>query len=194
RWERELDRLALAGVNLPLILPGHEAVIQRAFRGLAGLTDADLAAFLGGPAYLPFVTMGCLAGWDGPMPQRWIDARAELGARVLARARELGMRPVPPACAGHVPAAVASVPSTRRVEWTGFTTHALDPLGPLFGELGERYLRAQCELFGGTDHVYAADPFIESVPPADTPDEVAAVASAVLDAMTRGDPDATWVF
>ncbi|MQA77094.1 MAG: alpha-N-acetylglucosaminidase [Streptosporangiales bacterium] len=195
RWERELDRLALHGVNLPFVLTGHEAVIQRAFRGLdPGLDDAGVRAFLGGPAYLPFVTMGCLAGWDGPATQGWVDRRAELGARVIGRARELGMRPVLPGFAGHVPQQLAGRASTQVVDWTGFTTHALDPTDPLFADLGERYVAAQRELFGGTDHLYLADPFIESVPPAQTLDEVAATAAAVYEGMRRGDPDATWVF
>lgn len=195
RWERELDRLALHGVNLPFVLTGHEAVIQRAFRGLdPGLDDAAIRAFLGGPAYLPFVTMGCLAGWDGPATQGWIDRRAELGALVIGRARELGMRPVLPGFAGHVPRQLAGRASTQVVDWTGFTTHALDPTDPLFAELGERYVAAQRELFGGTDHLYLADPFIEAVPPAQSLDEVAATAAAVFEGLRRGDPDATWVF
>ena len=38
--------------------------------------------------------MGNLQKWGGPLPIPWIDKQAALQVQLLARMRELGMRPV----------------------------------------------------------------------------------------------------
>ncbi len=83
---------------------GHETVLFESFRRLGLGTNAALA-FVGDPVYLPFQFMGCLEGDRPVVTAEWLDARRELGARILARYRELGMRPILPAFTGHVPAA-----------------------------------------------------------------------------------------
>ena len=50
QWELELDWLALRGVNLPLAWVGYEYILIETFREV-GLTDADIASFLSGPAF-----------------------------------------------------------------------------------------------------------------------------------------------
>lgn len=192
RWEAELDRLAMYGVNLPLSAVGQEAIWQRVCRRF-GMSDDDIREFLGGPAYLPWLWMGCLSGWDGPMSQRWIDQHAELGQRIVARARELGMRPVLPAFAGHVPAQLAAGARTTEIEWAGFRTRLLDATDPLFAEISAVHLEEQAALLGDGDHLYAADPFIEVVPPAERPEDVAGVARTIYEGMRRHDPKAVWV-
>lgn len=192
RWEAELDRLAMNGVNLPLAVVGQEAAWQRVFRRF-GMADDAIREFLGGPAYLPWLWMGCLSSWEGPMPQTWIDRHAELGRRIIGRARELGMRPVLSAFAGHVPKDISGQARTTEIEWAGFRTRLLDATDPLFAEIAAVHLEEQAALFGDGDHLYAADPFIEVVPPADSPDDVAAVARTVYDSMRRHDPEAAWV-
>jgi alpha-N-acetylglucosaminidase len=91
-WEPFIDWMALQGVNMPLAVTGQEAV-WRAVGRRFGMTDAETEAFLAGPPYLPFQWMGCLDGHGGPLPKRWTDRRAELQKKILARERELGMRP-----------------------------------------------------------------------------------------------------
>ena len=50
--------------------------------------------------------MGNMEGWGGPLPQSWIDDQLSLQHQILSRMRELGMIPVLPAFAGHVPKAI----------------------------------------------------------------------------------------
>jgi len=69
-WEREIDWMALHGVTMPLNLVGHEAVLALAYSRL-GMSDVDIREFLGGPAYLPWLYMGCLDSFAGPMPASW---------------------------------------------------------------------------------------------------------------------------
>ncbi|TDD19623.1 alpha-N-acetylglucosaminidase [Nonomuraea diastatica] len=190
-WEREIDWMALHGITMPLAVTGHEAALYAAYSRL-GLDDHRIRSFLGGPGYLPFQFMGCLDGFAGPLPSSWIERHRELGARVLDRERALGMTPVLPAFTGHVPRETAAAARAGRREWQGFETWVLDPGDPLYERIGAEITRAQIELFG-TDHLYAADPFIEMIPIDADPAFPGAVAAATLAGLRAADPDAVWL-
>lgn len=195
RWEREIDWMALNGINTPLALTGHEAVVARVYREL-GLSDEEIAAYLPGPAFLAWGWLGNLEGWGGPLPAGWIEGQCELQRKILARERELGMRPILPAFAGHVPAALGRHFPQARVfagsGWNGFPpTYYLDPTDPLFERIATTMMRVQRELYGG-DGLYAADPFNEMTAGRTEPAYVAAVGEAVCRGMTAADPDALW--
>ncbi|MFG2007143.1 alpha-N-acetylglucosaminidase TIM-barrel domain-containing protein [Spirillospora sp. NPDC048911] len=190
-WEREIDWMALHGITMPLAITGHEAVLHTAYSAL-GLDDPTIRGFLGGPGYLPFQFMGCLDGFGGPLPSSWIEGHRELGARILDRERAFGMTPVLPAFTGHVPAGIAATAKAGRRDWQGFRTWVLDPADPLYERIGAEIARAQIELFG-TDHLYAADPFIEMIPVDADPAFPGAVAAATLGGLRAADPDAVWL-
>jgi alpha-N-acetylglucosaminidase len=187
-WAREIDWMALHGVTMPLSLVGHEAVLAMVYSRL-GMSDVDIRSFLGGPGYLPFVYMGCMDSFAGPLPVDWIPRRLELGRRILERQRALGMTPVLPAFTGHVPRQLAP-PGARTRFWQGMETTVVGPDDPLFRRLTAEIVTAQRELFG-TDHLYASDPFIEMIPAGD--DHPAAVAAAVVDGLRAADDEAVWV-
>ena len=188
QWEREIDWMALRGVTAPLMMVGHEAVVERVLLD-AGLDRDAVDGFLSGPAYLPWLAMGSLDGFAGPLPTGWADDHRELAARILCRQRELGMRPVLPAFTGHVPAVLSGGAGAR--DWQGHRTHVVGPEDPLFRRLAAATVRTQQE-FWGTDHRYAADPFIEMVPVEDDPGYPGRVAAALLAGLTDADPAATW--
>jgi alpha-N-acetylglucosaminidase len=195
-WERAIDWLALQGINMPLAVTGQEAVWQSVYKGM-GLSDADLDAFFVGPAYLPFGWMGCIDGWGGPLTQSWIDRHRGLQQKIVARERELGMRPVLQGFTGHVPEALrAHFPEAKFQQlpsWCNFPpTWFVDPQDPLFQQIGKAFIEEQTRLFG-TDHLYAADTFIEMPPPSDEPAFLDAMGKAVHGAMTAADPEAVWV-
>ncbi|MCC6144819.1 MAG: alpha-N-acetylglucosaminidase, partial [Candidatus Hydrogenedentes bacterium] len=195
-WECAIDWLALHGVNMPLAVTGQEGVWQAVYRNL-GLSDADLEAFFVGPAYLPFGWMGCIDGWGGPLPQHWIDRHRELQQKILARERELGMRPVLQGFTGHVPKALQThFPEARFQQlpsWCEFPpTSFVDPQDPLFQRIGQAFIEEQSREFG-TDHLYAADTFIEMPPPSSDPAFLDAMGKAVYNGMSAADPEAVWV-
>lgn len=187
-WEREIDWMALHGVTTPLMAVGHEAVIERVLLD-RGLDREATHRFLSGPAYLPWFIMGCLEGFAGPLPTGWIDRHRELAGRILRRQRELGMHPVLPAFTGHVPAELADRGGER--DWQGHRTRVIGPENPLFVELAADMVRVQQEMWG-TDHRYAADPFIEMVPVDDDPEYPGRVADALLRGLRDADPQAVW--
>ena len=51
RWQREIDWMALNGINLPLAFTGQEAIWQRVYHKI-GLAQQELDTFFGGPAFL----------------------------------------------------------------------------------------------------------------------------------------------
>ena len=194
QWERLIDWMALNGVNAPLSVTGQEAVWQATLRRL-GISDARIAAFLAGPPYLPFQWMGCLDGWGGPLPQSWIDRHEELERKILARQRQLGMTPVLQGFTGHVPPAIAEkYPDAKlhTIHWIEWQTRLLDPLDPLFPKVAGTFLEEQTRRFG-TDHLYAADTFIEMTPPSGDLKYLADLSRAIYQGMARTDPQAVWV-
>ena len=189
-WEREIDWMALHGISMPLAAVGHEAVLYDAWQEV-GLPEDVVRAHLGSPAYLPFQYMGCLEGFGGPLTTEWIEEHRELGRRILQRERELGMTPVLPAFVGSVPPSL-EVDSARTRAWQGFETTVLTPDDPLYRRLTRTIAETQHRVFG-TDHLYAADPFIEMVPVNDDPQYPARVAAVTLGGLIDADPEATWV-
>lgn len=196
RWEELIDWMALHGVNMPLAVTGQEAIWEKVYRDL-GLSDEQIGKFFVGPGYLPFGWMGCMDGWGGPLARSWIDRHLELEKRILARERELGMRPVLQGFTGHVPAAVREVfPKTQLKQlpsWAGFPpTYFVEPGDPLFRRIGTMFIAEQTRQFG-TDHLYASDTFIEMQPPSNDPAFLAAMGRSVYGAMSAADPQAVWV-
>ncbi len=193
-WEKLIDWMALNGVNAPLSVTGQEAVWVAAGRQL-GFTDDELRGFLAGPPYLPFGWMGCLDGWGGPLARTWVARHADLQKKILARERLFGMTPVLQGFTGHVPPATRQRFSSSRihtVKWAEWETLLLDPLDPLFGRFASAFLKEQRRLIG-TDHLYAADTFIEMTPPSGDPGFLAETAQAIYRGMADSDPQAIWV-
>jgi alpha-N-acetylglucosaminidase len=194
RWEREIDWMALHGINMPLAITGQEAVWQATLRKFK-MNDDEIHSFLCGPAFFAWQWMANLEGWGGPLPQSWIDSHVELEHKILARERELGMTPILQGFTGFVPLKLREKYPRARIQqkppWCRVFdgTAQLDPLDPLFRDLGKTFIEEQTRLFG-TDHWYAADPFHESKPPSEAPDYLPAVAKVILDTMQSADPQA----
>lgn len=194
QWERLIDWMALNGVNAPLAVTGQEATWQAVCKRLE-LSDEQIGQFLAGPPYLPFGWMGCLDGWGGPLPARWIDSHETLGKQILARERELGMTPIQQGFTGHVPPALAQkYPDAKlhTIDWIEWQTFLLDPLDPLFTKVAQLFLEEQTRRFG-TDHLYAADTFIEMKPPSGDLAYLDSMSKAIYRGMSATDPDAVWV-
>ncbi|WP_420111989.1 alpha-N-acetylglucosaminidase TIM-barrel domain-containing protein [Pseudactinotalea sp.] len=190
RWQREIDWMALHGITTPLTTLGHEAVLAHAFEA-HGADPADVLAWIGSSAHLPWTLMGCTNSFGGPLPRDWFARRLELARKVVDRQRELGMRTVLPAFDGHVPNSLAT-PQTPRTTWQGFATALLDPHEDAFGRIAETVTRTQADLLG-TDHLYSADPFIESIPPSGEAVDLTGYTAAIYHGMSAADPEATWV-
>ena len=196
RWEKEIDWMALHGINMPLAITGEEYIWDQVYRSY-GFTDEDLDPFFSGPSYFSWFWMGNLDGWGGPLPMSWKESHRDLQQKILQRQRELGMKPVLPAFTGHVPASFKKHFPDAKLKQTNWgndfeDTFILDADDPLFAEIGKKFLEVQKEIYG-TDHLYSADTFNENEPPSDDPQYLSELSSKVFEGMKAVDPDAVWV-
>ena len=200
RWEREIDFMALNGVNMPLAITGQEAVWQNVCRRL-GVPDDETREFLAGPVFLPWQWMGNLHGTGcdagGPLPQTWIDSHCDLQRKILERERSFGMTPILQGFFGHVPATFKQIFPNADIaqlrSWCGMApTWFLDPVDPAFAEVGSVFYEEQEKLYG-TDHLYAMDLFHEGAPRNGDEEYLARAGEAAHGTMAAADPQAVWV-
>jgi alpha-N-acetylglucosaminidase len=199
-WERGIDWMALNGINLPLAQTGNEYIWQKVWHGY-GLGDEEIRTLFTGPAYLPWHRMVNIDKWGGPLPQSYIDGQHDLQKQIVTRERELDMKPVLCAFAGHVPEALKTKQPAMKIEkippgWAGFSADYgcwfLDPMDPKFKGIQVRFLEEQQKEYG-TSHYYGTDPFNEITPPSWEPSYLAGVARAIYGGMAQVDPDAVWL-
>ncbi|HEY6246274.1 MAG TPA: alpha-N-acetylglucosaminidase, partial [Pyrinomonadaceae bacterium] len=199
QWERLLDWMALNGINRPLLQSGQEAVWLRVWQSY-GMSAEQVRAYFSGPAHLPWHRMANLDRWGSPLPLSYIEGQQKLQRKILSRARELGMKPILSAFAGHVPQELKSLRPKAKITrikpgWGGlsaeYSTWYLDPTDPLFAEIQKKFLHEQATMYG-TDQLYAADPFNEMEPPSWEPTYLARVSKAIWDAMVSADEQARW--
>lgn len=96
--------MALNSFNLVLAFNGQEAIWKRVYQKF-NLTDDDINEHFTGPAFLPWLRMGNLRGFGGPLPDSWNERSLILQKQILERMRNFGIIPVLPAFAGHLPRA-----------------------------------------------------------------------------------------
>jgi len=196
RWQKEIDWMALNGINLPLAITGEEAVWQNVYKSM-GFTDKQLDEFFSGPAYFAWFWMGNIDAWGGPLPQHWMDSHKELQKKILERERSFGMKPVLSSFTGHVPPSFKDKypgAKVKKTNWdAGFPdVYILDPDDPMFETIGKKYIEAQTKEFG-TDHLYSADTFNENVPPTNDSTYLDGMSKKVFNSMAAADPKAIWV-
>ena len=196
RWEKEIDWMALHGINMPLAITGEEYIWDEVYRSY-GFTDEDLDPFFSGPAYFSWFWMGNLDGWGGPLSKNWKETHRDLQLKILKRERELGMKTVLPAFTGHVPASFKKVFPNAKLKKTNWVNdfvdvYILDSEDPLFAEIGKKFLEIQTKIYG-TDHLYSADTFNENTPPSNDPAYLSDLSKRVFEGMKAADKDAVWV-
>jgi alpha-N-acetylglucosaminidase len=198
-WERFIDWMALNGINMPLAITGQEAIWYKVWSDL-GLSDEEIRNYFTGPAHLPWHRMCNLDGWYAPLPKEWLDTQANLQQQIITRERAFNMRPVLPAFAGHVPAALKRIypdaQTTTVSEWGGFADPYrctfLNPADTLFAVIQEKYLTEQTKRYG-TDHIYGIDPFNEVDPPSWDADSLGMNARYIYQSVEAVDPEAVWL-
>lgn len=204
RWQKEIDWMALHGINMPLALVANEAIALRVWNKL-GLSEAKTNQFFTGPAYLPWHRMGNLNSWSIPLNDSWHKDQVVLEHQILNRMRELDFKPIVPAFAGFVPEEFKEkYPDVKlsELDWGGFPkkNHAfvLSPESPWFKKLGKMFVEEWEQEFGKCTY-YLSDTFNEmDVPtPKDNPSKkyeiLAQYGKAIYESVTAGNPDAVWV-
>ncbi|AQT68080.1 putative Fe-S protein [Anaerohalosphaera lusitana] len=195
RWEKELDYMAMQGIDLALAPVGVEAVWQETLKNY-NFTDEEIKEFICGPSFFAWWLMGNLEGWGGPLPQDWINEHVVLQKKILARMRELEIEPVMPAFYGMVPNKLREKYPSADIRsqggWAGgFKRPAfISPTDPLFAKMASTFYSEQKELFG-TCKYFSGDPFHEGGSTAGI--DLNQAGSNIMNAMHTVSSDAVWV-
>ncbi|MBN8460614.1 MAG: alpha-N-acetylglucosaminidase [Verrucomicrobia bacterium] len=195
RWERELDWMAMNGINMPFIITGQEAVWINTFTQY-GYTEREVRQWLGSPAHFPWTFMQNMHSFGGELPAAWVPQRVKLAQQILTRARALGMKTVLQGYYGMVlPDFVGKHPGAKVIpqgRWAGGLPRPdmLDPTDPMFAKIAATFMAEQEKLFGRAGY-YTADPFHEGGNSAGV--DMADCGKRTLAAMMARDPDAVWV-
>ena len=195
QWEKEIDRMALQGINMPLMaVYSQYAVWQNTLRRL-NFSEDDIRKFLPGAGYEAWWLMGNLEGFGGPVTPEFIARQTDLQQKMLKRMRELGMKPVFQGFYGMVPNALKEKFPDARIKdqgiWGTYQRPAfLDPTDPLFDKLAAIYYEEQKNLFGEAQF-FGGDPFHEGGTSEGI--NVKLAAQKIIQAMRKVNPQAVWV-
>uniref|UniRef100_UPI003FEE5923 alpha-N-acetylglucosaminidase TIM-barrel domain-containing protein n=1 Tax=Leyella stercorea TaxID=363265 RepID=UPI003FEE5923 len=200
RWEKEIDWMALHGIDMPLALVGYEAIIARVWKKM-GLTDEEINSYFVGPAHLPWMRMGNVSGIDGPLNEDWHRQQIALQHKILKRMKSLGMKPICPGFPGFIPEAFKRIyPDLHIIQthWGGaFCNWMISPQEELFSKIGTAFIREWEKEFGKNEY-YLVDSFNEmEIPfPAKGSKEryelLASYGEKVYQSIRKGNPNAVW--
>lgn len=192
QWEREIDIMAMNGVNLALAIVGQEGVWQNVLRHF-GYSNQEILKFLPGPAYQAWWLMGNLESTGGPVSQEYINSRIELQKKILTRFNELGIEPVLQGFYGMVPANFkqkrVDADVKEQGEWFGHTRPAI-LVGDFIDTVANVWYKETKKLFGQYKY-FGGDPFHEGG--STTGIDVSATASKLQNAMIKANPEAVWL-
>ncbi|MCT4074358.1 alpha-N-acetylglucosaminidase N-terminal domain-containing protein, partial [Elizabethkingia anophelis] len=195
-WEKELDWMALNGVNIMLAPVGTELVWYNTLLRL-GYTDTEAKAFIPGPAFTAWWLMGNLEGWGGPVSMDMMKQQAELQKKILKRMKELGIEPVLQGFYGMVPQDLKNKISEAKVieqgKWAGEfqRPEILDPTTKLFSKIADTYYTEMKNLYGEDIHYFGGEPFHEGGKTNGL--DLKNVAESIQTSMQKSYPNSTWV-
>ena len=191
RWQKEIDWMALHGINAPLNLVGLDVVTRKFLREL-GVSEDDINAYIAGPGFIAWFAMNNLEGWGGTInssstgvqmngnPDWWYTRQEQLCRNMLQRMRELGMQPVIPGFSGQVPNCIvnytidgfSSGDVVNNGTWAGGYTRPdiLKPNTTSYRTFAAVYYKHLHEVMGVSE-LYSMDPFHEGSLPSGVTNE-----------------------
>lgn len=193
RWEREIDWMALHGINMPLVVPGSAALWRNVLLRL-GYNEDEVSRFVAGPGFQAWWLMNNLEGWGGPNDRNFYERDQQLARQIVGRMKEFGMEPVVPGYSGMVPG-----DSGRKLGlsvkdpglWCGFTRPAfLQPEDKDFDIIADIYYDEVQKIYGDVRY-YSMDPFHEGGNTEGV--DLCRAGRKILDAMKRHHSESRWV-
>ncbi len=194
-WQKELDWLALNGVNIVLDTTAQEEVWRR-FLGKIGYSHKDIKDFLVGPAYYAWAYMANTTKIGGPLHDSWFEKRTALARKNHLFMRKLGMMPILQGFSGMMPLDIKKhVPDIDILEqglWcASFRPPMIRTTSEYYKKYAKLFYRCQREVYGDYSNYYATDPFHEGGKVGDMkPREISNI---ILTEMLRERKDITWV-
>ncbi|MBP9988885.1 MAG: alpha-N-acetylglucosaminidase N-terminal domain-containing protein, partial [Ruminococcus sp.] len=164
RWEKEIDFMAMNGINVALQPVGFDGVLYRTLCDI-GMDENFCAEFSSGPAYLMRQLTGNVAATNSINSKEYLERKIVIGRMIFNREKELGIEPV-------LPALIPSVPFSLRKKdthmdifkapmWYNFPPiFYIKPENYYFSYYNKKFLEHQRELIGET-HSYFFEPLYD---------------------------------
>ncbi len=161
QWQKEIDYLAMNGVNLVLDILGMEEVYRR-FLTKLGYRHREIKNFITGPSYYAWFYMGNVCGIGGPIHDNFFYEKCQMARRNHRRMQILGMNVVLQAYTGMVPRDInkknKDIPTIEQGKWKGIEQPLIvSPNSAYYVKLAKLFYECQKEVFGDITHYYAGD-------------------------------------
>lgn len=160
-WQKEIDFLAMNGVNLVLDILGMEEVYRR-FLTKLGYRHREIKNFLVGPSYYAWFYMSNICSIGGPIHDDFFFEKCEMARKNHRRMQVLGMNIVLQAYTGIVPRDIQKkdrdVPVIEQGRWKGIERPLIvNPDSVSYIKYAKLFYECQKEVFGDVTHFYAGD-------------------------------------
>ncbi len=160
-WQKEIDFLAMSGVNMVLDIVGMEEVYRR-FLTKLGYRHREIKNFITGPAYFAWFYMSNVSSIGGPLHDDFFYERCELARKNHRRMQILGMNVVLQGYMGMVPNDIQKkdrdVPTIPQGKWKGLDRPLIvSPDSVSYSKYAKLFYECQKEVFGDITHYYAGD-------------------------------------
>ncbi|MGN1195904.1 MAG: alpha-N-acetylglucosaminidase TIM-barrel domain-containing protein, partial [Acutalibacteraceae bacterium] len=194
-WQKELDRLALQGVNVVLDITATEEVYRR-FLLEIGYNMNEIKAFLTGPAYYAWFNMANIYGVGGPLPDGFFKMHTELARKNHLYMRKMGMQPVLQGYSGMVPIDIRkhipAAPVIPQGRWNALDRpYMLRTDSEVYIKLARLFYKCQKDVFGDISHYYATDPFHEGGKSGRM--KIENVGRQIMSSILECDPEGVWI-
>ncbi len=161
QWQKEIDFLAMNGVNLVLDILGMEEVYRR-FLTKLGYRHREIKNFLVGPAYYAWFYMSNICSLGGPIHDDFFYEKCEMARENHRRMQVLGMDVVLQAYTGIVPRDIQKkdreVPVIEQGKWKGIERPLIvSPDSVHYVKYAKLFYECQKEVFGDITHFFAGD-------------------------------------
>ena len=158
RWEKEIDLMAMHGINTAYQPVGFDGVL---FATLCefGLDEKLCAEFASGPAFLSRQLTGNVAGMHSVNSKDYLERKIYIGKKITEREKELGIEPIFPAILPSVPFSLRK----KYIKMDIFKAPLWYNLPPIFYIKSEnaffeifnlKFLKKQRELLGETKNYF----------------------------------------
>lgn len=164
RWEKEIDFMAMHGINTALQPVGFDGVLYRTLRDI-GMDEKLCAEFSSGPAFLMRQLTGNVAAMNSVNSPEYLERKIYIGKKITEREKHMGITPI-------FPAMIPSVPFSLRKKyikmdifkapmWYNFPPiFYIKPENAFFEIFNQKFLKFQKELLGETSS-YIIEPLFD---------------------------------
>ncbi|MBQ7956453.1 MAG: alpha-N-acetylglucosaminidase C-terminal domain-containing protein [Clostridia bacterium] len=156
KWEKFLDTLAINGINMAVNLVGNEGVCFYTLIKMDFPQDFALE-FVSGPAFYSWQMSNRFYNYIPSKTFEHIERNLEMGKKVVARMKELGITPILSTFSGLVPDITTKLFGAKEIivedKWAAFAkTYKFRIDSPSFRRFFLKYLEVQDEYLGTSDY------------------------------------------